>query len=247
VLAAFLAGCGGGGGGGGPGAPAPVAEFRADPGRGRAPLTVRFHDLSSADVTAWSWDFGDGAVSAEREPEHVYDTVGTYPVRLSVRSPAGEHVRERPAVEVTPEPVNAIEFGMNPSFQRWSSREIVFADAMMRASEFVIVRDGETTLEPAPLIPLGRAPARLGQGWPDLDALPSGESAAAWLFGSMEGTLPDGRSQPYVLTWEGTGDCMLIGTAVLGELRRRPRRVEVLIDPTLGGGNGTVALWIENS
>ena len=63
----------------------------------------------------------------------------------------------------------------------------------------------------------------------------------------MEGTLPDGRSQPYVLTWEGTGDCMLIGTAVLGELRRRPRRVEVLIDPTLGGGNGTVALWIENS
>src|SRR6185503_21347928 len=53
--------------------------------------------------------------------------------------------------------------------------------------------------------------------------------------------------EPYVLTWEGTGTCSLIGSAVVGEVRRLTRRAEVLVDPAIGRGNGTVALRIENS
>ncbi|HEX6883457.1 MAG TPA: PKD domain-containing protein [Planctomycetota bacterium] len=241
-----LAGCGGGGGGGGGAPPALVADFAADVVAGEAPLRVAFQDRSSGGATAWSWDFGDGTGSSEREPLHTYDAAGTFAVNLTVTRPGALASAHRPAfVEVRARP--ALAYGMNPSLSRWSSREIVFADAMMRASEFLIVRAGELTTEPAPLVPLGRQPPRLGQGWPDLAALAPGDAAGAWLFGPMEGTLPDGRATPWILTWEGTGNCRLFGTATLGETRRTPRRVEARVDPTVGNGNGTVALLIESS
>ena len=38
------------------------------------PNTFRFFDLSTGSPDHWSWDFGDGAVSTERNPVHVYAT-----------------------------------------------------------------------------------------------------------------------------------------------------------------------------
>jgi hypothetical protein len=38
-----------------------------------------------------------------------------------------------------------------------------------------------------------------------------------------------------------------MGSAVLREVRRSPRRIEVFVDPEVGRGNGTVALWITSS
>ncbi len=245
LLACALPSCGGGGGGG----PAPLhASFQADVVQGTLPLRVSFHDLSSGPITSWNWDFGDGSGSSERHPTHAYLAEGRFDVALTVRAAGVTHTLALPAlIEVRRAPENALEYGMNPSFQRWSGREIVFADAMMRASEFVIVRAGQLSVEPAPLVPLGETPARRGAGWPDFAALAPGESAGAWLFGAMDGTLPDGRTQPWILTWEGAGNCLLMGSAVLREERRAPRRTEAFVDPEVGRGNGTVALWITNS
>jgi PKD repeat protein len=247
VLLALLLGafsCGGGSGGGG----GVRADFASDLVHGRAPLRVSFRDLSSGPVTSWSWDFGDGTQSAEREPVHEYALPGTYDVALTVGGAGRTHVLARRGwIETRASSAYALEYGMNPSFARWTSREIVFADAMMRATEFVVVRAGELTLERAPLVPLGAEPARLGEGWPDFAQLAPGEGAGAWLFGAMDGTLPDGRTSPYVLTWEGGGQCVLVGSAVLGEVRRGPRRFEVFVDPEVGRGNGTVALAITSS
>ncbi len=67
----------------------PVASFSAAPVSGSDPLTVVFSDLSSGDLSAWSWDFGDGAVSSEGSPSHVYTTPGTYSVTLAVTGPSG--------------------------------------------------------------------------------------------------------------------------------------------------------------
>jgi PKD repeat protein len=50
-------------------------------------LAVAFTDASSDPddaVAAWSWDFGDGATSAEQNPAHTYGTAGTYDVTLTV-------------------------------------------------------------------------------------------------------------------------------------------------------------------
>lgn len=48
------------------------------------PLTVRFTDASTGNVTAWAWDFGDGQTSTERNPTHTYAAPGDYTVRLEV-------------------------------------------------------------------------------------------------------------------------------------------------------------------
>lgn len=78
----------------------PIADFRAMPREGDAPLEVYFEDLSTGELKEWSWDFGDlrsGAdrVSAERNPTHVYKTPGHYTVRLRVKGPRGDDETEK--------------------------------------------------------------------------------------------------------------------------------------------------------
>jgi PKD repeat protein len=248
VASLGVSGCGGGGGGGSAPPEPVVARFAADVAAGRAPLRVSFRDLSSGGPTSWSWDFGDGATSSAQHPLHEYASEGDFDVTLAVAGPGGADTLARAGLIAVGPPVRtAVEYGMNPSFARWSSREIVFADAMMRASEFLVVRAGALTLDPAPLVPLGDVPPRTGQGWPDLSQLGPGEAAGARLFGALDGTMPDGRTVPWTLTWEGTGSCRLVGTAVRDEVLRAPRRALVRVDPFAGNGNGTVELLIESS
>src|SRR5262245_5231931 len=58
--------------------PPTTADFRADPSSGGVPLSVAFTDLSSANVTSWSWSFGDGATSSVRNPSHVFASIGVF-------------------------------------------------------------------------------------------------------------------------------------------------------------------------
>jgi hypothetical protein len=132
----------------------------------------------------------------------------------------------------------AIEYGMNPSFQTWSSRAIVFADAFQRVRALSVWNG--SPLAPAVLLPLGTGV--LGAGWPDPARLAPGERTGAYLFGSMEGTLPDGRVDPYVVTWAGTGHVRLEGVSVTGERARGANRVEVVIDPTRGTGDELLSI-----
>jgi PKD repeat protein len=66
----------------------PVADFSF----ARNGLQVNFTDLSTDQdgiVTAWSWDFGDGAASASATTSHSYQAAGTYAVTLTVIDDAG--------------------------------------------------------------------------------------------------------------------------------------------------------------
>ena len=63
------------------------AAFDAPVTSGGAPFTVEFDDSSTAGLfgpTSWLWDFGDGQTSTEKDPTHVYATLGTYTVTLTV-------------------------------------------------------------------------------------------------------------------------------------------------------------------
>lgn len=46
--------------------------------------TVAFKDLSHGNVTKWTWKFGDGQTSNERNPIHHYEKPGEYIVTLSI-------------------------------------------------------------------------------------------------------------------------------------------------------------------
>ncbi len=58
-------------------------------------LTVKWQDLSSGDVTHWSWDFGDGKTSYAQNPSHTYAAYGDYSVTITVRGPGGQDTRTK--------------------------------------------------------------------------------------------------------------------------------------------------------
>lgn len=84
-----------------PPATPPAAAFAAAPTTGTAPLSVQFTDQSTADgsaITQWTWNFGDGGSSTDRNPVHLYTTAGTYTVTLTVRSADGSDTETRSAL-----------------------------------------------------------------------------------------------------------------------------------------------------
>jgi PKD repeat protein len=61
-----------------------TAGFSANHLSGNLPLTVQFKDLSVGYFTSWSWNFGDGTTSTERNPSYTYQKAGAYTVSLTV-------------------------------------------------------------------------------------------------------------------------------------------------------------------
>ena len=83
-----------------------IADFSMDAAAGVVPVTVQFHDASDVPgATAWHWEFGDGAVSDERNPSHEYNGAGSFDVRLTVTGPAGAAARQKAAAVVVESPV----------------------------------------------------------------------------------------------------------------------------------------------
>jgi PKD repeat protein len=69
-----------------------VANFTYTPNEGNAPLAVTFNDTSTGNVTAWSWDFGDGNTSTEKNPIHTYVSAGNYTISLNASNAYGFNV-----------------------------------------------------------------------------------------------------------------------------------------------------------
>src|SRR4029453_15678207 len=58
------------------------------------PSTIQFTDLSSippgaSSIVSWSWDFGDGSSSTQKNPSHTYTSTGFYNVSLQITSSTG--------------------------------------------------------------------------------------------------------------------------------------------------------------
>lgn len=65
--------------------PSITADFTANTRSGNAPLPVQFTDLSTGNISEWTWDFGDGSpTSTDRNPSHTYTSSGSYTVTLEV-------------------------------------------------------------------------------------------------------------------------------------------------------------------
>jgi hypothetical protein len=55
-------------------------------------LTVTFTNLSPAQFTNFTWDFGDGITSTEKSPGHTYTMAGSFPVTLTAMGPITDTV-----------------------------------------------------------------------------------------------------------------------------------------------------------
>lgn len=60
----------------------PIAKFSADTRNGCAKNLVRFTNLTTGNVTAWLWDFGDNLFSTVQQPTHVFFDTGQLTVTL---------------------------------------------------------------------------------------------------------------------------------------------------------------------
>src|SRR5262249_42387873 len=66
-----------------------TVNFKADAQNITAGTTVNFTDLSTTGGTAWAWTFGTGeGTSTTQNPQHTYNTPGTYTVGLTVTYPS---------------------------------------------------------------------------------------------------------------------------------------------------------------
>ncbi len=69
---------------------APVADFDAVYAYNLVPTTVRFLDHSTGSTPlTYLWDFGDGTISTDTAPSHVYTKRGTYTIKLTVKNKYG--------------------------------------------------------------------------------------------------------------------------------------------------------------
>ena len=104
--------------------PCPVAKFFpentliSDP-----PLSVQFSDQSEGHIAEWTWNFGDGLFSSERNIEHLYQYSGIYNVVLTVKGPGGSAriVRENMVIVKAQDTDNdtmpddwEIQYGLDP-------------------------------------------------------------------------------------------------------------------------------------
>jgi gliding motility-associated-like protein len=86
-----------------------MADFRSTP---EPPVevslpnssTISFYDLSQLAVT-WTWDFGDGVSSTDRNPNHTFVKPGVYYVTLTTKTADGceSTLRKGPYTVFTPE------------------------------------------------------------------------------------------------------------------------------------------------
>ena len=83
----------------------PILSLKASPVSGQAPLAVSFDASGSRDpdgsVTAYRWDFGDGATAAGKTARHSYPKAGTYTVKLTLTDDSGAHKTASRTIQAT--------------------------------------------------------------------------------------------------------------------------------------------------
>jgi len=73
----------------------PSADFTSNCTEGSRPLNIAFKDISTGLPDSWSWNFGDGNTSADKNPVHTYSSDGVYTVTLKVMNSKGSNSTQK--------------------------------------------------------------------------------------------------------------------------------------------------------
>ncbi|WP_048056522.1 PKD domain-containing protein [Thermococcus sp. 4557] len=137
----------------------PTALFSYSPAEIKAGDEVLFTDSSTdpdGSVARWSWNFGDGSTSTERNPRHTYTNPGSYTVMLTVEDENG--LKGTYYKEIRVEPQNyppTADFTFLPKEPK-AGEEISFADKSYDRDGDIVgwswdFGDGSTSSEAEPI------------------------------------------------------------------------------------------------
>lgn len=92
----------------------PIPKITASTLSGIAPLTVQFQGSESTGQgnLSFLWNFGNGNLSIEADPLHIFETPGTYEVLLTVQDTEGNASTDRIEIEAL-SPVTSFELNLN--------------------------------------------------------------------------------------------------------------------------------------
>ncbi|MEM9919595.1 MAG: PKD domain-containing protein [Bacteroidota bacterium] len=90
--------------------PEPVASFQIDGVEGCAPMDVTFANRSTGS-NSYRWEFGDGSISTEANPQHRYTEEGAYDIKLvvSIDSVCYDSIELQSQVLIHPQPIASFE------------------------------------------------------------------------------------------------------------------------------------------
>lgn len=118
---------------------APVADFTYDPGKGCAPLTVQFTNLTQyGDPDSYTWYFGQGeGISTSEHPTHTYYEPGVYSVKLEATNESGitDAAVKRLIIEVFPVP--HADFAIRPETVKLPEDPIYITNLSFEADSYI--------------------------------------------------------------------------------------------------------------
>ena len=110
----------------------PTANFSATPRDVCAHIPVNFTDLSTGNVTNWSWTFGDGGTANNQNPVHTYEDTGYFTIQLIVwNGGCPDTMRLVNYIHINPPIANFI-----PSFSCTNPKIQTFTDQSIGADEW---------------------------------------------------------------------------------------------------------------
>lgn len=119
------------------------AQFTT-PAFGCVPYTAAFTNTSLGGAQ-FLWDFGDGATSTLDEPTHLYNTVGTYKVRLIATDTASCNKTDTSAyftITVSPNPISSFNYTPQPT---QANTPVSFLNSSIGGTSFKwLYGDGDT-------------------------------------------------------------------------------------------------------
>ncbi|MEJ2697351.1 MAG: S8 family serine peptidase [Candidatus Sulfobium sp.] len=163
----------------------PTAGFSGSPLSGMAPLAVTFTDASSANTSAWSWNFGDGGQSSVQNPVYTYTNPGTYSVSLTVANPGGSDTMTRNDYVIVSCPVLPVRISRQASLY-FSIVQDAF-NAAFYSGDTIEIHDGATIADTPSLD--GLKTITLRGGYDECFAASSGYSTIQGSLTVVNGTL----------------------------------------------------------
>lgn len=128
--------------------PLPIPDFSFAGGNCIAPCEIQIKNLST-NYTTFSWEFGDGAVSTDKDPKHFYQKGGTYTVKLTVKGDGGTASISKPIIIGNPpDPIPDFSFTDGDLF---ISSEIIFTNKSINSITYIWdFGDGSTSTDKDP-------------------------------------------------------------------------------------------------